>query len=298
MDIMCIKFRHYSIDDIEIDMVGSMTDSTRTKSLEKIIDWLYELQNENRKMLREADDDIDPDTVEQLVVDAMESRSFSYRYQAAYEGKKDVIYELAVKLVTADGKLIHQKRFMPVISRLGLLRQFDEIQTGAALAAIPALEAGRKIAIDVAPSSLRNPLFFEQIMMLMSNNEELKDRLVFVISENGYYHQTQQFNARLQAFRRAGICIALDRLGGLQTSIRYLHDLEVDIIRFESHLGKTITDPKSAALVEGLKHTIKALGSRSWIRMVEDAEHYAVAQRIGIDFIQGRYLSPIDVIKE
>lgn len=268
MDIMCIKFRHYSIDDIEIDMVGSMTDSTRTKSLEKIIDWLYELQNENRKMLREADDDIDPDTVEQLVVDAMESRSFSYRYQAAYEGKKDVIYELAVKLVTADGKLIHQKRFMPVISRLGLLRQFDEIQTEAALAAIPALEAGRKIAIDVAPSSLRNPLFFEQIMMLMSNNEELKDRLVFVISENGYYHQTQQFNARLQAFRRAGICIALDRVGGLQTSIRYLHDLEVDIIRFESHLGKTITDPKSAALVEGLKHTIKALGSRSWIRMV------------------------------
>jgi len=221
MDVMCIKFRHYSIDDIEIDLVGSMTDSTRTKSLEKIIDWLFELQNENRKMLREAEDEIDPDTVEQLVVDAIQARSFSYRYQAAYEGGRPAIYEQAVKLVTADGSLVHQKRFMPAISRLGLLRQFDEIQTEAALAEIPALEAGQKIAIDVAPSSLRNSLFFEHIMMLMSNNENLKDRIVFVISENSYYHQSQQFNTRLQAFRRAGICIALDRLGGLQASMTW-----------------------------------------------------------------------------
>ena len=219
-------------------------------------------------------------------------------YQAAYEGGRPAIYEQAVKLVTADGSLVHQKRFMPAISRLGLLRQFDEIQTEAALAEIPALEAGQKIAIDVAPSSLRNSLFFEHIMMLMSNNENLKDRIVFVISENSYYHQSQQFNTRLQAFRRAGICIALDRLGGLQASLRYLHDLEVDIVRFESHLGKAITDPKNLALAEGLQHTIRSLGCRSWIRMIEDAEQYAAAKNMGVDFIQGKYLSPIDTIKE
>ena len=298
MDVMCIKFRHYSIDDIEIDVVGSMTDSTRTQSLEKIIDWLFELQNENRKMLRETEDEIDPDTVEQLVVNAIETRSFSYRYQAVYEGDRPVIYELAVKLVTAEDKLVHQKRFMPAVARLGMLRQFDEIQTEAALSEISVLEAGQKIAIDVAPSSLRNSLFFEHLMMLMSNNEHLKDRIVFVISENSYYHQTQQFNARLQAFRRAGIFIALDRVGGLQTSMRYLHDLEVDLIRFESHLGKTITDPKTRALAEGLQLTIRNLGCRSWIRMIEDAEQYAVATDMGIDFIQGKYLSPIDTIKE
>lgn len=298
MDMMCIKFRHYSIDDIEIDLVGSMTDSTRTHSLEKIIDWLFELQNESLKMLRDNEDELDPDTLEQLVFDAIEARSFSYRYQAVYEGDKPVMFELAVKLVTTEGNLVHQKRFMPVVARLGLLRHFDEIQTEAALAEIPLLETGQKIAIDVAPSSLRNSLFFEHIMMLMSNNENLKERIVFVISENSYFHQTQQFSARLQAFRRAGIYIALDRLGGLQTSMRYLHDLEVDIVRFESHLGKSLADPKIRALVEGLQQTIRILGCRSWIRMVEDADQYAAAESIGIDFIQGKYLSPIDTIKE
>jgi len=296
MDVMCIKFRHYSIDDIEIDLVGSMTDSTRTQSLEKIIDWLFELQNENLKMQKESEDEIDPDTIETLVIDAVQKRSFSYRYQPVYKNGDIVMYEMAVKLVSEEGKLVHQKRFIPVISRLGLLRQLDEIQTEAALAEVPSLKAGQKIAIDVAPSSLRNPLFFEHIMMLMSNNSDLKDRIVFVISEYNYYHQSQQFNNRLQAFRRAGIFIALDRVGGLQSSLRYLHDLDVDIVRFESHLGKTITDPKTRSVVEGFQHTIRSLGYKSWIRMIEDEAHYEASKAIDIDYVQGNYLSPIDTI--
>jgi EAL domain-containing protein (putative c-di-GMP-specific phosphodiesterase class I)/GGDEF domain-containing protein len=298
MDIMCVKFRHYSIDDIEIELEGSMTDSTRTQSLEKIVEWLFELQSENRKMLRENDDDIDPDTVEKLVMDAMEARSFSVRYQAAYEGEKVLIYELAVKLVTGEGKLVHQKRFMPAVTRLGVLRQFDEIQTEVALAAVSSLDSGQKIAVDVAPSSLRNPLFFEHIMMYMSNNEHMKERIIFVISENNYYHQSKQFNARLQAFRRAGIRIALDRLGGLHSSMRYLYDLDVDFVRFDAYLGKTITDPKTRALLEGLQQTIKVLGCRSWIRMIEEEKQYIFVKKMGIDIVQGKFLSPIDTIKE
>jgi EAL domain-containing protein (putative c-di-GMP-specific phosphodiesterase class I) len=296
MDVMCVKFQHYSLEDIEIDVVGSMTDSTRTKSVEKIIEWLYELQSENQKMLTESEEEVDPDTIERLVIDAVEARSFSYRYQAAYQDGDAVLYEMAVKLVGPEEKLVHQKRFMPVINRLGLLRQFDEIQTEAAFKEAPLLEDGQRIAVNVSPSTLRNPLFFEQIMMLMSNNEQLKNRLVFIISENNYFHQVRQFNTRLQAFRRAGIYIALDRLGGIHSSLRYLHDLEVDIVRFESYLGKTITDPKTEALLEGLQHTVKALGYQSWIRMIEEEEQYEAARKMGIDIKQGRYLSPIDTI--
>jgi len=32
--------------------------------------------------------------------------------------------------------------------------------------------------------------------------------------------------------------------------------------------------------------------------MIEDAEQYAAAKNMGVDFIQGKYLSPIDTIKE
>ncbi|HHD72444.1 MAG TPA: EAL domain-containing protein, partial [Epsilonproteobacteria bacterium] len=298
MDVICVKLQHFSIDDIEIDLVGSMTDTTRTKSLDKIIEWLFELQAENIKVEGKSEEDIDPDTIESLVMEAFESQSFSYRYQAAYEGETALLFEMAVKLVTADGKLIHQKRFMPVIHRLGLVRLFDEIQTEEALKQLLKLQTNQKIAIDVAPSSLRNPHFFEHVMMLISNNETINERVVFVISENSYYHHVKQFNTRLQAYRRAGICIALDRLGGLHSSMRYLNDLDVDLVRFDSHLTNTITDPKTEAIIKGLIYTIKQLKCRSWIGKVEDEMKYHAVERIGIDIIQGNYLSPIDTIKE
>ncbi len=298
MDVMCIKFRQYSIDDIEINIIGSMTDSTRLQSLEKIVEWLYELQNENLKMQNESEDGISLDTIEALVVEAIQRRSFSYGYQAVYEGDDIGLYEQVVKLVSKDGKLVHQKRFMPVVSRLGLLRQFDEIQTEAALAKIGSVEEPRKIAIAVAASSLRNPLFFEHIMMLVSNDAQMKDRIVFIISEHSYYHQIQQFNARLQAFRRAGILIALDRLGGMQTTMRYLHDLDVDIVRFENHLSKAVEDTKTQALIKGLQQTVTALGYRSWIGMVEDEAQHETVKTLHIDYMQGNYLSPIDISKE
>jgi len=298
MEVMCVKFRHYSVDDIEVDLVGSMTDSTRSKSLEKIVEWLFELQSENIKTFSESEDEVDPDTIEKLVIDAIESRSFSYRYQAAFDDSGPSLYELAVKLVNGEGKLVHQKRFMPVVNRLGLSRRFDEIQIEAALAEVPSLDGGQKIAVDVSPSTLRNPLFFEHIMMLMSNNDGLKGRIVFVMSEDSYFHQSAQFNNRLQAFRRAGILIALDRVGGIHSSLRYLHDLDIDIVRFDSYIGKEITYPKSQAILEGLQHTVKTLGYLSWIRMIEQEEQYAVAKKMGIDIVQGKFLSPIDTIKE
>jgi len=297
MDLMCAKLQHYSLEEIEVDIIGSMTDSVRSKSPDKVIEWLYELQSENQKMLQEIDEEIDQDTIEGVVADAVRAQSFSYRYQAAYEDGRPLLYEMAVKLVTAEGKLVHQKRFMPVIARLGLLRRFDEIQTEAALSEVPQLGPGQKIAVNIAPSSLRNALFFERIMMLLYGDPQLKDRLVFVISESSYFHQTARFNARLQAFRQAGICIALDRIGGLHTTLRYLQELDVDIVRIETSLGKAITDVRSGALLKGLLQAAGTLGYRSWIRMVEDETQYAAAREMGIDIIQGNYLSPITTIQ-
>ncbi|MHC3993257.1 EAL domain-containing protein [Thiomicrolovo sp. ZZH C-3] len=298
MELLCVKFQHYSLEEIEVDILGSMTDTNHSRSIEKLVDWLYELQGENAKMLKADAEEVDPDTVEHLVLEAVNARAFSYAYQAVYEEGKPLLFEQAVKLVTGEGKLVHQKRFMPVINRLGLLRRFDEIQTEAALAEVASLVPGQMIAVTVSPSSLRNPLFLEHIMMLLSNNDTLRDRLVFVISESNFYHQTQQFNTRLQAFRRAGISIALDRLGGVHASMRYLQDLDVDFVRYESTLGKGITEPRVQALLAGLQQTVKTLGYRSWIRMIEDETAYDAAKAVGIDLIQGNYLSPIDTIKE
>jgi EAL domain-containing protein (putative c-di-GMP-specific phosphodiesterase class I) len=299
LDLLCLKFKQYSIDEIEVELFGSIVDSTKFENVDQIVERLFELQNEKRSTQHERDEEVDAGTIEHLVLTAVEERSFSYRYQAVYDGKGEIaMYEMAVKLLTKEGRLIHQKRFMPVVHRLGLLRRYDEIQVEAAVEAARRLENGRKVAIDVSASTLRNPRFFDHVVMLVSNDGALHEKLVFVFSETNYYHQSAQFNARLQAFRRAGICIALDRLGGLHASLRYLQDLDIDIVRFEGYFGKEIESPKVHAIVRGLHDTVRALGIRSWIKMVESESQYRAVKTLGIDLVQGKYLSPIGELKE
>ncbi len=296
MELMCIKFKHYSVDEIEVDLVASMSDSTHFKEMDRLVEWLYELQNEKRKTLSHLDEEIDHNTLEGLVVEAVEARRFSYRFQAAYHAGEAIMYEMAVKLLSDEGKLIHQKRFMPAVQRLGLLRRYDEIQVEAAIESLNKIDPNVKIAIDVAASTLRNPRFLEYVLMLFSNNEHLKDRLVFVFSEAMFYHQIVQFNAKLQAYRRAGICMALDRLGGLQTSLRYVQACDLDMVRYESFFGKEILDEKVQALLEGFEVSLKNLGLRSWIRMIETESQLEAAKKLNIDIVQGKYLSPIEAL--
>jgi len=297
MDLMCIKFKQYSLDEIEIELFGSILDSTKFDNIDQIVERLFELQNEKRITQHERDEEIDPGTIEHLVLTAIEERSFSYRYQAVYDVDGNaVLHEMTVKLISKEGKLVHQKRFMPVVHRLGLLRRYDEIQVEAAVEAVRNFNG--KVAIDVSASTLRNPRFFDFVLMLVSNDGTLREKLVFVFSESNYYHQSAQFNTRLQAFRRAGICIALDRLGGVHASLRYLQDLDIDIVRFEGYFGKEIESAKVHAVVQGLHDTIRALGVRSWIKMIENESQYLAVKALGIDLIQGKYLSPIGELKE
>lgn len=298
MELATIKFSHFNIEDIEVDMIGSMVDTSRSRSIEKLVERLFELQNENRKVQSVGEEDFNPEAIEHLVIEAIEQRSFSYRYQKVFENGKPVIFEMAVKMVTKEGKLIHQKRFMPVITRLGLLRKFDEIQVEVAANAVCIIESEQKIAVNVAASSLRNPLFLDYILTHVSQQNALKERLIFLMSESKYYYQDSSFNARLQAYRHAGILIALDRLGGLHSSLRYLYDLDVDMVRFEPYLGKEITHEKAEAIVEGFTQSIRRLGMKSWVKMIENESQLQLAQSLGINYFQGNYLGPIESLKE
>ncbi len=297
MDLMCVKFKQYSVNDIEIDLFGSIADSRQSRDLEKIVEQLFELQNEKRKMfVRHEETEVNPDTIERLVIEAIEHNTFSYRYQTAYHGKEPVLHEMTVKLPTHEGKRIHQKRFIPVINRLGLRREYDRLQFDVAIKTLEKIPATEKIAIDISASTLRHVHFFEHVMMRISNNAKTKERLIFVFSEASYYHNVEQFDARLQAYRRAGICLTLDRLGGLHSSLRYLQDLEIDMLRYESHFGKSILADRSSAMLKGFETTAKSIGIRSWIRMIETAAQYDAASALGIDIVQGKYLSPIEEI--
>jgi EAL domain-containing protein (putative c-di-GMP-specific phosphodiesterase class I)/GGDEF domain-containing protein len=299
LDLLCLKAENKVINDIEVKLTGAIVDTTLTKETEKLISRLFDLQNEARlsKIENVEEEEIDPTELEAAVIDAVKERTFSLMFQKVEELGSASMVETSVKLLSDTGKLIHQNSFLPVINRLGLSREFDMIVLEMVLGVCSRSSENLIFALTLFPTSVRNHRFFEQVQILFANNESARGRIMFVLGEHQYYNQLTRYNELLQSYRRLGIFIALDRLGTYQTTLLYLKELGVDVVRFDANYGKHIKEEKNRALLRGLVVSAAILGVKSWIRMIEDEESYKIAKSLGIDFIQGNYLGKIAPIE-
>lgn len=299
LDLMCLKFQNRTIDEIEISLSSSIIDTRYSRDLEQLITRLFDLQEE-RKLDRQAheEDEIDPTELESSVIHAIQEHSFSLMYQAVEERESVSLLETSVKLINTEGKIIHQNKFMPVINRLGLTRTYDEMILEKVVKVCGIIPNHLMVALSVSPSSVRNNTFFERTLSLISNNEAVRGRIMFVLSENEYYHYPTRYNELLQAYRRMGIFIALDNLGAFKSTIALLKELKVDLVRFDNQYGKNIKDKEYQNIVKGLHIIAQGFGMSSWMRMIEDEEEYKIVKALGINFIQGNYLGKIASLEE
>lgn len=95
-------------------------------------------------------------------------------------------------------------------------------------------------------------------------------------------------------FRNLGIYIAIDRLGSIHTSFLYLRDLDIDIVRFDSFYTKDINNHKSKSIINGYNKMAHENGIKTWIKMVESEDVKTIAKELNIDYLQGKYLAPLE----
>ncbi len=289
-DLLSTKIGTSVINNIEISSSGAIIDSTLSDDLNKLIDRLFELQFERRKTLEMMEEDNEKlGDIERRVFEALEYSRFSIMGQKVH-GRDETLIDISIKLVDHEGKLIHQKRFLPIISREGIQRRYDIEKIKSLLLHIDE-SINAKYAVHIACETLRSRLFLDDLSTL-SKKYNLGS-LAFIIEEQEYYSNIKRFNALLQSYRSFGITIIIDALGANHTSQLYMKDLDADIIRFEGSYGKKITDEGYLGMVEGLNVAAKRMGIRSWIRMIEDEESLRLAKSVGIDLYSGNYLDTI-----
>lgn len=299
-DLFCIKTENLTFNDIEIKVSGAIVDTGLTTKIDQLVTRLFDIQTENKagKDLADGEEELNPSELEISVINAIKERRFSLQFQVALEHGEQTIVESSVKLMNSEGRLIHQKNYIPVINRLGLSREFDTMLLEKVVETCMRESQPLIYAINLFPSTVRNQKFFEQAQLLLSSNAEAKGHILFVLGEQEYYSKIERFNDLLQSYRRMGVLIGLDHLGAYQTTLLYLKALRVDIVRFDNNFAKHIKESTHQALIKGLNLSAHILGVKSWIRMIEDEASMAVAESIGINFIQGNHIGRIVPIEE
>ena len=293
VEMLCLKMSEFKVNDIEVKISGAITDTSFSNELEYMIENLFQIQelNKNQRNLYK-NEDINPNELESLVINALKDRRFMLLSQDIFEDGKVIAKEYFVKLKRDDNKLIHQKAYMKIISKLGLRVEYDLMILEQNISQfLPEDEITH--AINLSASSLRNPAFITKAKEILKENST-KNRIMFVLSENEYYSYIDKYNSIIKSFKKLGVKIAIDRLGSIHTSFLYLRELDIDVVRFDSFYAKNIDKKDNKNVLEGFNVMAHAKGVKTWIKLVESKEIKEYAAEININYTQGKYLSELE----
>ncbi len=299
LELMCLKASEFKVDEIEVKISSAITDTSYSNDLNYLIENLFELQEENKNSkLEHEKEEINPSELESSVIYAINKQRFVMFSQNVFNNANDIFRECFLKLKAQDGKILHPKSYMKVINKLGLMSEYDLMVVEKSIDNC-IKDHEHIIAITISPTSLRNSKFLTKVKELLKQNENIKDKIMFILNEKEYYSQIQRYSAILKSLRNMGVLIAVDKLGSYHTSFLYLRDLEIDVVRFDAVYTKDLRNKgQYKNIIDGFNLMAHEKNVKTWIKMIEDEESKEAAVKLGIDYLQGKYLAPLQKIYE
>ncbi len=299
LELMCLKASEFKVDDIEVKISSAITDTSYSDDLNYLIENLFELQEESKNSkLRQQDEEMNPGELESSVINAINKKHFVVMSQKVYNYEKSVIQECFLKLKAENGKVLHPKTYMKVVNKLGLMSDYDLMIVEKSINNCSQTNE-EIIAINIAPTSLRNSRFLTKVKELLNENKHLKEKIIFILSEKEYYPQLERYNFILQSLRNMGVLIAIDKLGAYHTSFLYLRDLDIDIVRVDTTYTKHLLQKENyKSIVDGFHVMAHEKGVKTWVKMVENEETKGLLEEMKIDYLQGKNLAPLEKIYE
>jgi len=295
LELMCLKSKEFKVDDIEVKLSGAISDTNYSCELDYIVENLFELQEQRKELKKEIKPEvINPNELEFFVIDAINKRAVSVMSQDVFEGDKVAFKECFIKLKSSNGKLLYPKNYTKVINKLGLVIEYD-LMVLEEIVLQTSNDADIIYALGISPTSLRNPKFLSSIKELIKNS---KKKIMFILSEHEYYSYTKKYNSIIKTLKDIGVMIAIDKLGSYHTSFLYLKDLDIDVIRFDTQYSAYEKMKNNSAILEGFKVMATHKKIKTWIKNIETSEACEVAKQFDIDYLQGKYLSPLKPIYE
>lgn len=294
LELLFIKGEEFKVGDIEVQISGAINDTSFSGELDFLIENLVELQSRYLESKTTADtnnENVDPSELEHEVITALKDKKFNIWTQDIFDREKAVFKECFIKLNTKENKVIHQKNYIKILDKFGMTGQYDLLILETVIDMCKKTE--QNYAVSLSPTSLRNRNIFMKMKQILQKTDLGRERIIIFIQESDYYPKIDKFNDIIQELRESGAVICIDRVGSLHTSFLYLRDLDIDMVRFDSFYTKEIYENKYLNIIKGFVVMAHEKGVDTCIRMVEDEATCRKAKELGIDYIQGKYLSEV-----
>ncbi|WP_150299778.1 ammonium transporter [Pseudomonas profundi] len=218
-------------------------------------------------------------------------------------------YEVLVRMLGDDGRIIPPGAFMPAAERYDLATAIDRWVVGNFLAWVGDYQRRSKgplghYSINLAAASLGEDGFLEFVLDTIKRHQIPASCICFEITETSAIANLSRAVIFMQRLKTIGCHFALDDFGSGLSSFAYLKTLPVDILKIDGVFVKDIeTDPIAAAMVSSINTIGHEMGLKTVAEYVENEAILERLRELGVDYAQGyllghpRPLSELDGVR-
>jgi diguanylate cyclase (GGDEF)-like protein/PAS domain S-box-containing protein len=196
-------------------------------------------------------------------------------------------------------------RFIPVAEETGQINALGRLVMDKALAQSRlwrnAGATGLRLAVNVSAQQLHDPGFADEVQQRLAAARLDPRQLEVEITESSIVRATEQTKSDLQRLRAIGVQVAIDDIGVGYSSLAYLKNLPVDVVKLDrSFINGVPHDKYDCALTRALVVLARTLEIELIAEGVETHEQARFLAELGCDSAQGylfnRPLLPADAL--
>ena len=232
-----------------------------------------------------------------IVGQALRSAVRHHRIRVHYQPLVDLTdgrvvgVEALCRWYDSKARLVPPAHFIPVAERTGAIRAVGrDVMTQATRQA----DAWRSdampdllVTVNVSAVQLGTPKFLAELTEAVQAGAQ-GTRLCVEITETAIMADPERALTTLRAARDLGVAVAIDDFGTGHSSLTYLTEFPIDIIKVDkSFIDDVDTDPKSRALVQAMVQMAHSLGVITIAEGIERREQAEVLRGLGCEIGQG-----------
>jgi EAL domain-containing protein (putative c-di-GMP-specific phosphodiesterase class I)/GGDEF domain-containing protein len=144
------------------------------------------------------------------------------------------------------------------------------------------------VAVNVSGQSIANTMFVNALHDLLHKFDPIRCQLMFEITESARIDDLESANRFIQGLQKAGHKVCLDDFGAGAAALRYLHALEVDVVKIDGQYVRSAMErPRNKAFLKAIAGLCHDLGITTIAEMIEDDEQADMLRDSGVRFGQG-----------
>lgn len=223
--------------------------------------------------------------------DAIDDKRFALYYQGIHDTLTQSVmeYEALIRIIDKDGSVISPALFLEISQKTRLYPHITHFVIEEIFKQLQ--KTSYSYSINLTLDDILNQEIVRLIYTFLERHD-VNNRLIFEIVESEGIENFEEVSAFIAHVKQYGCKIAIDDFGSGYSNFAYLMRLNVDYIKIDGSLIKNLDMDLSAQdIVRSIVEFANRLNIQTIAEFVSSASIYEECKELGIDYIQGYYLS-------